>query len=159
MTSANSWSARRLGPRDLGLFRGLNTMFGAAFDDPESYGANPPDDAYVEALLAKEHVFVIAAVVGDTVIGGLVAYEFDKFEQARREVYIYDLAVAESHRRQGIATALIDALRDIVRARGAWVIFVQADYGDDPAIALYEKLGVREEVLHFDIPVEGNSGA
>jgi hypothetical protein len=26
-----------------------------------------------------------------------------------------------------------------------------ADYGDDPAIALYTKLGVREEVLHFDI--------
>ena len=36
--------------------------------------------------------------------------------------------------------------------RGAFVIFVQADYGDDPAIALYESLGEREEVLHFDIP-------
>jgi aminoglycoside 3-N-acetyltransferase I len=31
------------------------------------------------------------------------------------------------------------------------VIFVQADRGDDPAITLYTKLGVREEVLHFDI--------
>lgn len=31
------------------------------------------------------------------------------------------------------------------------VIFVQADYGDDPAIALYTKVGVREDVLHFDI--------
>jgi aminoglycoside 3-N-acetyltransferase I len=30
---------------------------------------------------------------------------------------------------------------------------VQADYGDDPAIALYEKMETREEVLHFDIPV------
>jgi aminoglycoside 3-N-acetyltransferase I len=28
---------------------------------------------------------------------------------------------------------------------------VQADYGDDPAIALYTKLGRREDVLHFDI--------
>ena len=35
--------------------------------------------------------------------------------------------------------------------RGIYVIFVQADYGDDPAIALYSKLGTREEVLHFDI--------
>ena len=26
----------------------------------------------------------------------------------------------------------------------------QADCGDDAAIALYEKLGVREDVLHFD---------
>jgi hypothetical protein len=31
-------------------------------------------------------------------------------------------------------------------------MFVQADRGDDPAIALYSKLGVREDVLHFDIP-------
>jgi aminoglycoside 3-N-acetyltransferase I len=30
---------------------------------------------------------------------------------------------------------------------------VQADHGDDPAIALYTKLGTREDVLHFDIPV------
>lgn len=29
---------------------------------------------------------------------------------------------------------------------------VQADHGDDAAIALYTKLGVREDVLHFDIP-------
>jgi aminoglycoside 3-N-acetyltransferase I len=31
------------------------------------------------------------------------------------------------------------------------VIFVQADPGDDAAIALYTKLGTREDVLHFDI--------
>jgi aminoglycoside 3-N-acetyltransferase I len=30
-----------------------------------------------------------------------------------------------------------------------------ADYGDEPAIALYEKVGTREEVLHFDIEVVG----
>jgi aminoglycoside 3-N-acetyltransferase I len=29
---------------------------------------------------------------------------------------------------------------------------VQADYGDDPAVALYTKLGVREDVMHFDLP-------
>jgi aminoglycoside 3-N-acetyltransferase I len=42
--------------------------------------------------------------------------------------------------------------------RGAYVIFVQADLGDEPAIALYAKLGIREEVLHFDIAVEGGDG-
>jgi aminoglycoside 3-N-acetyltransferase I len=31
------------------------------------------------------------------------------------------------------------------------VIYVQADHGDDPAIALYSGLGRREDVLHFDI--------
>ncbi len=37
---------------------------------------------------------------------------------------------------------------------GAYVIFIQADHGDEPAVALYTKLGAREEVLHFDISPE-----
>ncbi len=69
-------------------------------------------------------------------------------------MYIYDLAVGAEHRRRGLATALIGRLREIAAQRGAWVIYVQADYGDEPAIALYEKLGVREDVMHFDIAVE-----
>jgi len=91
------------------------------------------------------------------VVGGLVAYQLRKFEQERSEIYIYDLAVAEEHRRQGIATALIRELQRIAAERGAYVIFVQADYGDPPAVALYTKLGIREEVLHFDIPVQPTS--
>lgn len=55
--------------------------------------------------------------------------------------------------------ALIDELKKIAAARAAYVIFVQADIGDEPAIALYTKLGVREDVLHFDIAVSGGSDA
>lgn len=62
-------------------------------------------------------------------------------------------ALAAPHRRRGVATSLIDALKKIVRERGAYVIYVQADLVDEPAIALYTKLGVREDVLHFDIPL------
>ena len=144
---------RRLTPSDLLLFRKLNTMFGEAFGEPDTYGADPPGDAYVEDLLARDHVIALAAVSDEQVVGGLVAYELLKFERARSEVYIYDLAVAEAHRRRGIATALILHLRNLVRERGAWVVFIQADYGDEPAVALYEKLGVRQDVLHFDIEV------
>ena len=61
------------------------------------------------------------------------------------------MAVSADHRRQGIATALINRTKDIAVNRGVYLIFVQADYGDDPAIALYTKVGKREEVLHFDI--------
>jgi aminoglycoside 3-N-acetyltransferase I len=143
-------SVRRLAPADLALLRDLNRLFGEAFDDPDTYAGAPPDDAYLAGLLAKEHVFVLAALADGEVRGGHVAYALDKIEQARREVYVYDLAVAGSHRRQGIATALIDHLR---ATSGAWVIFVQADPGDAPAIALYTGLGRREDVHHFDIPV------
>jgi aminoglycoside 3-N-acetyltransferase I len=147
----------RLTPTDVPRLRALNALFGEAFADPETYGAEPPGDAWLQALLAKEHVVALVALAGGEVVGGLVAYELDKFERARREIYIYDLAVAEAWRRRGIATALIRRLRAIAAAREAWAVFVQADYGDDPAIALYESLGVREAVLHFDIPVDRTS--
>ena len=144
---------RRLRREDVKPLRDLNELFADAFADEGSYRARPPNDTYLEGLLAKEHVIALTASEGDEVVGGLVAYELDKFEQARREIYIYDLAVHVDHRRRGIATALIDALRSIARDRDVWVIYVQADYGDEPAIALYEKLGQREEVMHFDIAI------
>ncbi|MGH9401966.1 MAG: AAC(3)-I family aminoglycoside N-acetyltransferase [Terriglobia bacterium] len=142
---------RRLGPADVPLLRRLNSLFGDAFGEREIYGGEPPTDGYLEGWLAKDHVIVIAALAATEVVGGLVAYELDKFERMRREIYIYDLAVDAGHRRRHIATAMIDDLRRIASQRGVWVIYVQADYGDDPAIALYEKLGIRKEVLHFDI--------
>ena len=145
---------RRLGIADVPLFRELNALFGEAFAERETYTAEPPSAAYLVGLLAKEHIVALVALAGGEVVGGLVAYELEKFERARSEFYIYDLAVSAEHRRRRIATSLIEHLREIAARRGAWVIFVQADYGDDPAIALYEKLGTREEVLHFDIGVE-----
>jgi aminoglycoside 3-N-acetyltransferase I len=143
---------RRLGAGDLAAMRALNGLFGAVFGEPETYGGAPPDDAWLGGLLAKDHVIALTAEVDGALAGGLVAYELDKFEQARREIYIYDLAVDEARRRRGVATALIGAVQAIAAARGAWVVYVQADYQDAPAVALYDKLGAREEVLHFDLP-------
>ncbi len=143
---------RRITAADLPLMKAVNALFGEAFDEPQTYSG--PDDAYLTRLLAKPHFIALAALDGGAVVGALAAYELEKFEQARSEIYIYDLAVAETHRRKGIATALIEALQDIGAGRGAYVIFVQADYVDPSAVALYSKLGVREDVMHFDIPVD-----
>ncbi|GAB5470915.1 MAG: hypothetical protein Kilf2KO_39450 [Rhodospirillales bacterium] len=132
----------------------LLTLFGEAFEDRETYGAARPDRAYTQGLLGGDAFYALVAVKADRVVGGLVAYELPKFEQARSELYIYDLAVAATQRRQGIATALIEALKGIAKARGIAVIFVQADRDDPPAVALYDKLGAREEVLHFDIELD-----
>jgi aminoglycoside 3-N-acetyltransferase I len=146
-----TFEIQRLAPAELPRMRELNTLFAAAFDDARSYAADPPDDAWLKRFLAREHVAVLVALHEGAIVGGLVAYELEKFERARREFYIYDLAVAEMQRRRGVATALIERLKQIARARQAWVIFVQGDHGDEPALALYDKLGTREEVLHFDI--------
>src|SRR5215207_8979220 len=72
--SSSPATIRRLGPTDVPLLRGLNTLFGDAFGDRETYGGEPPTDTYLEGLLTKEHVIVIVALAGDEVLGGLVAY-------------------------------------------------------------------------------------
>jgi aminoglycoside 3-N-acetyltransferase I len=147
----NAYLIRTLGGEDVASLRSMLTMFGSAFGEDATYTARQPDDAYLASLLRSETFIVVAALAGSRVIGGLAAYVLPKFEQARAELYIYDLAVDEVHRRRGVATAMIKELRELAAARGIYAIFVQADHGDEPAIALYTKLGVRAEVLHFDI--------
>lgn len=149
----NEVEIRVLTKGDIALMRGMLNMFGAAFEDVPTYTRHQPEDSYLAQLLAGRDFIAIAAVSRSNVVGGLAAYVLRKFEQARSEVYIYDLAVAKNSRRQGIATALIKKVQEEARAQGACVVFVQADYEDEPAVALYSKLGVREEVLHFDIKV------
>jgi aminoglycoside 3-N-acetyltransferase I len=149
-----SSSVVQLGPNDVALLRHLNQMFGVAFDDAENYAKNLPDEAYLRSLLTNDTFIAIACVYDGVVVGGIAAYELKKFEQQRSEVYLYDLAVLESHRRQGVATSLVRKLQEIARTRGAHVIFVQADKPDDGAIAFYLSLtDHQEDVFHFDIKV------
>jgi aminoglycoside 3-N-acetyltransferase I len=146
---------RQLTGDDVASLRAMLAMFGEAFDEVASYTGAPPDAAYLRALLEGDTFIAVAAFEQGEVVGGLAAYELKKFEQRRSEIYLYDLAVAAAHRRKRIATQLIEALKQVASERGAHVLFVQADRGDDPAITLYSRLGTREDVLHFDIAVPG----
>jgi aminoglycoside 3-N-acetyltransferase I len=141
----------RLNPDDAEYFRDMLAVFAAGFNEDETYLGNQPDDHYIKARLADPNFIALVAKDAVGVFGALTGYVLHKFEQARSELYIYDLAVLESHRRQGIATALIERTQEIARDIGAYVIIIQADYGDVPATTLYSKLGQRESVLHFDI--------
>jgi len=143
----------RLTAKDVPSMRALLDVYAVAFDDPVSYQSRPPSDAYLEKLLGRDTFFTMVARHEGTVIAGLSAYQLEKFEQERSEIYIYDLAVQENFRRKGVARGLIQHLIARTRDLGAWVIFVQADHGDEPAIKLYESMGVREDVYHFDLAV------
>lgn len=154
MTNQIAIETRLLGPGDVGLLEAMLTLFGTAFDEVDTYSAARPGHGYLRQLLSSDSFIALAAIRDGRVVGALAAYELRKFEQPRSEIYIYDLAVAAEHRRKGVATRLILELKGLAARRGAHVIFVQADLGDDPAIQLYTRLGRREDVLHFDIPVD-----
>jgi aminoglycoside 3-N-acetyltransferase I len=151
MQAQPTFSVRVLTDQDVAAMRSMLAMFGEAFEDRTTYTQSQPSNSYLVELLSNNQFIAVAAMAGEVAVGGLAAYVLPKFEQARSEIYIYDLAVESSSRRQGIATAMIEELKMLARIKGAYVIYVQADHGDEAAIALYSKLGVREDVLHFDI--------
>lgn len=146
-----SLTYQKLGPGDGARMRDLNDLFGRAFGDEATYTGAPPRPDYLERLLGSDMFHALVAMDGDQVVGGIAAYELPKFERERSEIYLYDLAVAPTHRRRGVATGLIRRLQAVAHQRGAYVLFVQADAGDEPALRLYEKLGTKEEVFHFDL--------
>ena len=151
-----SLSFKQISQDEIGLMEDLMVIFADAFADADTYLGNRPSAQYLRSLLGTDYFIALVAINNGEPVGGLAAYELRKFEQQRSEIYIYDLAVAVPHRRQGVATGLIEELKRIAGMRGAYIVFVQADTSveDQPAIALYTKLGRREQVLHFDIPVE-----
>jgi aminoglycoside 3-N-acetyltransferase I len=154
VTQECAFTIRHLSVNDIDLFREMLTMFGHVFELVDVYTSAQPDTAYLTKLLSGDQFIALAALDNGAVIGGLAAYVLPKFEQARSEIYVYDLAVVETHRRKGVATSLFSELNIIAARYGAYVIFVQADPPDLPAVALYTKLGIREEVFHFDIAVK-----
>ena len=140
----------RLGPGDADRLEELNGFFARVFPDPDVLECTGASQSQRDDWLAADRNVALVAFEKGVIVGGLVAYRLDKIE-GRQEFYIYDLAVEKSERRKGIATGLIALLCAIAREADAWAVYVQADLADDPAIALYTKLGTREEVLHFDI--------
>jgi aminoglycoside 3-N-acetyltransferase I len=132
-------------------------IFEKAFGDEENYGKRTrPGDTYIKSLVNSDGFLgLLAKGEAGSPVGALAAYILKKFERERTEIYIYDLAVEISQRRKGVATSLINELREIGRRLGAYVLFVQADKGkeDLPAQELYRKLGTQEDVFHYDIEI------
>ena len=107
MSSSAPLSIRLLTSVDVALIEAVLTTFGEAFNEVDTYSGARPSRAYLARLLGNDSFIALAALKGSEVVGGIAAYELKKFEQERSEIYIYDLAVAAAHRREGIATALI----------------------------------------------------
>lgn len=143
----------RLQADSIGLeqMKQVNELYADAFKEVEMYRQRRPSDNYLLEQLVKDHVIVCTAVVEDKVIGALTAYVFDKLERETAEMYVYDIAVDENCRRQKTATRLLEFLFRQAGEIDVSAIFIQADKEDKPAVALYESLGAKEEVFHFDI--------
>jgi ribosomal protein S18 acetylase RimI-like enzyme len=117
-----------------------------------------PDDLLTEARLREDvigHATTIAMVAdaeGGALVGYATAHPTYETGHAERGLYVGDLYVAPSHRRQGIARALLAALARAGHSQGARHLWLTAKAENSAAHAFYRRLGSRgESVMAFAV--------
>jgi ribosomal protein S18 acetylase RimI-like enzyme len=103
------------------------------FDGP----MNP--DAVERFLNDPNHHMLIAYSDGEP--AGFVSGVETTHPDKGTEMFLYELGVYEPHRRQGVATALVEALKDLARENGCYGMWVLCDEDNEAAIKTYRKVG------------------
>lgn len=132
---------RHLGPDDLTFLLGVAP---GLFD-------NPILPAQARAFLADPGHEIVLASAGAHIVGmasGQVMLHPDK----PPAFFINEVGVRESHRRQGIGTALCQRLISIARGRGCKGIWLATEGDNVAARALYRSLDAREtgQIVVYD---------
>ena len=94
-----------------------------------------------EALLADPRTLMLVAFDVGRPVGFVLAHELPRRHGDTAKLFVYEIDVAESHRRRGIASALLARLAELARERGIRTGFVLTEPGNGPANALYREAG------------------
>jgi ribosomal protein S18 acetylase RimI-like enzyme len=97
----------------------------------------PPQEGATRRYLADDRNVFLLASAGRAPVGFLRGTELRQLDSARPQMFLYEVGVAESHRRQGIGTRLVNELLRYCEERGFEEVFV---FTGDPANLAAERL-------------------
>ena len=97
--------------------------------------SDPWSEKSIETELSCRLSFWLVAMDGDKVVGYVGS------QTVIDETDMMNIAVHPECRRRGIAEALIDALINALREKGSRALSLEVRASNDPAIALYQKMG------------------
>lgn len=103
-----------------------------------------PDPAASARFLAEDGHHLLVAYDGPAAVGFVSGVEMTHPDKGT-EMFLYELAVAETHRWRGIGVRLVRGLRDLARERGCYGMWVLADRDNQAAMATYAAAGASEE--------------
>jgi aminoglycoside 3-N-acetyltransferase I len=103
------------------------------------FDAPPTSEATTRFLTSPGH-HLLVALHDEHPVGFVSGVEMTHPDKGT-EMFLYELSVAEQHRRQGIATALCQALETLARERGCHGMWVGTEPDNEPAIATYRAAG------------------
>lgn len=118
---------RRLSSTDADLFRAAASRF----------KGRDAGTAHAREWLASDHHLAIVALEGRTPLGWVYGYELPRVEREESMVLLYEIDVAESHRRAGLGAELLRRFRDLAAAP-VWLL---TNESNEAAMALYRSGG------------------
>ncbi|MCK9792264.1 GNAT family N-acetyltransferase [Isoptericola sp. 4D.3] len=106
------------------------------FDGPVSH------DGAADALARPGHVVLLARTPDGRDVGFVSGVEM-RHPDKDPEMFLYELGVDEAWRRQGVASALLDALRDLARGLGCQGMWTGTEADNAAALATYRRAGAQ----------------
>jgi GNAT superfamily N-acetyltransferase len=127
------------------LARGYKAFYNTPTTDAEY-------DATWTRLLAQDGVHGLAAWLDGRLVG-IAHYLFHTAVWAATNCYLQDLFTLQSARGKGVARALIDAVAEQARARGAARYYWLTQDHNAVARVLYDKVGKHHGFIRYDYPL------
>ena len=147
----NSFKILRLQENNLNLFIELVKLLNEVFKEYHTVGSKEQ----LKKLLVNPEFYAVAVIKNDIIIGGLTAYQLQRYYNDKSELYIYDIAVKTELHNQGIGKELIRYLKGYAAKNGIETIFVEAHSEDEQAVKFYEStFGKSEKVDHFNYEIK-----
>lgn len=116
-------------------------------------GTNPGEGYswFLGSQLHEEDVIVLVAERAESVVGYVYAgLEPRSWKELREPAgFIHDVAVDESNRRTGVATALIEAAIEWLRSQGAPRVLLWTAEQNGVALSLFSRLGFRRTMVEM----------
>src|SRR3954452_4151371 len=115
---------------------------------------SPPLAAATERFLSDPTHHLLFAYDRDRAVGMISGVEMTHPDKGT-EMFIYELGVAPTARRKGVATELVRALAGVARESGCYGMWVGTESDNGAAQATYRKAGAAEEapfvLLNWDL--------
>ncbi|MBK7060451.1 MAG: GNAT family N-acetyltransferase [Rubrivivax sp.] len=139
----------RLTAADRAAWGELAAGYKAFYNTPTS--AAEYDEAW-RRLMADDGVHALGARLDGRLVG-IVHYLFHTGTWARDACYLQDLYTDPAARGQGVARALIEAVAQAARQRGATRLYWLTQDHNSTARALYDKVAAFKGFIRYDYPL------
>lgn len=106
---------------------------------PDGY-PTPTSEYLLRFLSCRDNVLIVATNDG-VPVGFLLAYLLDRLDRDQQMMFLYEIGVAESHRRRGIGTQMITELKAICWGQNVMKMWVPTGRANVAATRLYASTG------------------